>query len=120
MWDRSDMARSFDVVLEVDKSGSRADLDAMDHAQRVNVLKQLERLRDRDIFRFQELPGRRGPGGVPVLLALGDWRYVCEWDAGTPELWRFDTGRGKLTVRNILHKDLTQKLLDEVRRRSRE
>jgi len=106
------MPRSFDVSIESDAQGADADLAAMNDEQRTEAIGRLERLRDRDIFGFEPLGWKRGPHGAWVLVSLGDWRYVCQWEEGMPNLWRLHIGRGELVVVRILHKDYVKGLVE--------
>jgi hypothetical protein len=110
------MGRSYDVDLDVDEDGAEDDLLGLNDEQRTEVLRLLERLRDEDIFDFEDLPWPRGPLGSWVLVVCGEWRYICQWDKGIPNLWRLGVGRGKLTVSRLTHKDYTQQVLDEAKK----
>ncbi len=108
------MARSFDIEFDWDEpDGARADLDAMSQEQRAEAIEQLEQLRDQDIIRFEPLAWNRGPLGAWILVSLRDWRYICQWSAGMPNLWRLGLGRGMLTVARVVHKDYAQTVLAE-------
>ncbi len=112
------MARSFDIDFEWDEpDGAKADLDAMSDEQRAETIGLLERLRDQDIIGFERLPWKRGPLGAWILVSLRDWRYICQWSAGIPKLWRLDLGRGMLTVARVVHKDYAQAVLAEAKSR---
>jgi hypothetical protein len=96
------MSRSFDVVPERDPDGPRADLERMTHNQQVGVFAKLQALRNEDVFAMKKLAWPRGDHGAWVYLKLGEWFFLCQWDRGTPSLWREGIGRGRLTICRIV------------------
>jgi hypothetical protein len=107
------MGRHFDVDLTEPPPDACAmnDLAALNDADQKEAVRFLKCLRDADLHDFAQLPWPRGPLGAWVFLARGRWRYLCQWDKGTPAVWHLGMGRGRLLVERIKEDQYAEILL---------
>ncbi|HEX8208412.1 MAG TPA: hypothetical protein VF587_20285 [Solirubrobacteraceae bacterium] len=113
------MGRSYDVDVTTngpEKRYATADLGALEKDVARDLRKRLARLTDDDVHHFVDVPMPPGPEGRWVVLAYGGWRYVGQWNPGTPELWRLGAGRGRLLVHRIVASSWLEAALEDAAR----